>query len=441
MMRLPTVAIIGFPNVGKSTLFNRLVRQKKALVHSLPGMTRDRVAASAEIGDRRVEFMDSGGLIDVQDKAEPLAVRVHEMAWEGARRADVLLLVLDGIRGLLPAEQDLYKELKKLNKPLLVAVNKIDAEWKAPEQTDFYSLGEKHLLFVSAEHKLNIGALEEAILEALPAGRPAPEEDVRRPLRIAIAGRVNVGKSSLANRLCGEERFIVSELPGTTRDSTDVLIRHGDKAYRLIDTAGIRKLTKTVDERESAGIIKTRKNIDQADVIVLVLDALEFPTRQDTAVAALALESGRPLVVAVNKWDRVLEGAITQKEIETMVFQRLDFIGYAPVITVSALTGKNVVKLLDEAERVWASGQRTVTTVVLNKFLKEIHVTHAPLSKTGRRFKIKYMTQAGTLPPTFRLFGSSGGGFAPAYEKFFEQRLRREFGFEGNPIRLMLQSS
>jgi GTPase len=440
-MRLPLVAIVGFPNVGKSTLFNRLVRQKKALVHSLPGMTRDRVAATAEIGGRRVEFMDTGGLIDVQDKGEPLAVRVHEMAWEGARRADILLLVLDGIRGLLPAEKDLYTELKKLNKPLLVAVNKIDSEWKAPEQTDFYTLGEKRLLFISAEHKLNIGDLEEAIAEALPAGPAAVEEDAYRPLRIAIAGRVNVGKSSLANRLCGEDRFIVSAMPGTTRDSTDVLIRRGEKGYRLIDTAGIRKLNKTADERESAGIIKTRKNIEQADVIVLVLDALEFPTRQDTAVAGIALESGKPLVIAVNKWDRVREGAIGQKEIEAMVFKRLDFIGYAPIVTVSALTGKNVVRLLDEADRVWLSGQTTVGTSALNKFIKDILANHAPLSKTGRRFKIKYMTQAGTLPPTFRLFTSSHVEFAPAYQKFFEQRLREEFGYEGNPIRLMLQSS
>ncbi len=441
MTRPPLVAIVGFPNVGKSTLFNRLVRQKKALVHNLPGMTRDWVAATAEIAGRRIEFMDTGGLIDVQDKAEPLAVRVHEMAWEGARRADALLLVLDGIRGLLPAEKDLYLDLKRLNKPLLVAVNKIDAEWREPEQTDFYALGEKRLFFVSAEHKLGIGALEEAVAAAVPApGAEGGEEDVR-PLRIAITGRVNVGKSSLANRLCGEERFIVSELPGTTRDSTDVLIRRGAKAYRLIDTAGIRKLAKAADVRESAGIIKTRKNIDQADVIVLVLDALEFPTRQDTAVAAIALESGKPLVAAVNKWDKVLEGAITRKEIETMVFRRLDFIGYAPVVTVSALTGKNVVRLLDEADRVWRSGQKTVGTAALNKFLKEIHAAHAPLSKSGRRFKIKYMTQAGTLPPTFRLFGGPGGGFAPAYEKFFEQRLRSEFGFEGNPIRLLLRST
>ena len=441
MSRQPLVAIVGFPNVGKSTLFNRLVRQKKALVHSLPGMTRDRVGATVEIDGRRVEFMDTGGLIDVQDKAEPLAVRVHEMAWDGARRADVLLLVLDGIRGLLPAEKDLYNELKKLDKPLLVAVNKIDSEWKPPEQTDFYSLGEKNLLFVSAEHKLNIGALEEAVAAALPAPGAETGEDEVRPLRIAITGRVNVGKSSLANRLCGEERFIVSELPGTTRDSTDVLIRRGPKAYRLIDTAGIRKLAKAADERESAGIIKTRKNIDQADVIILVLDALEFPTRQDTAVAAIALESGKPLVLAVNKWDKVREGAISQKEIEPMVFQRLDFIGYAPVVTVSALTGKNVVRLLDEAERVWMNGQKTVGTADLNRFLKDIHLTHAPLSKNGRRFKIKYMTQAGTLPPTFRLFGHAGGGFAPAYGKFFEQHLREEFGFEGNPIRLMLRST
>ena len=447
--RPPRIAIVGFPNVGKSTLFNRLAGRRISLVHSQPGMTRDRLAAAAVLRGRRVELADTGGFIDVLDKAEPLAAKVHETAWAAARSADVILLLLDGKRGLLPAEQDLYQELKRLGRPLVVAVNKADSASRTAEMSDFYRLREPGLLFISAENLIGLDELEEALAALLPvpsrvpapSGGPPPSaepEAADEPaLRIAVIGRINVGKSSLVNRLCGEERFIVSELPGTTRDSGDVLIRSGSKSFVLVDTAGIRKLGRTADDRESAGVIRSGKSVERADAVCLVLDALEFPTRQDAAVAALARESGKPLVVAVNKWDKVREGAIPQKDIEAMVFKRLDFISYAAVLTVSALTGRGVVRILEAAETAWRNGRRKAGTAALNRFLESIHLAHPPLAKTGRRFKIKYMTQAGVLPPTFRLFAGSRAGFAPAYEKFFEERLRRSFGFAGNPIRLI----
>ncbi len=267
--------------------------------------------------DRDVELIDTGGFIDELDGAEPLAARVHEMAWEAARRADVLLFLVDGRRGLMPAEKGLFQALKKLDKPLLVAVNKIDTDRPGPEAAEFYRLGEKTLHFISAEHTVNLDDLDRG------PGRPAARRPGRRrrspadrPLRIAVIGRTNVGKSSLTNRLCGEERLIVSELPGTTRDSVDVLIRRGDKAYLLVDTAGIRKLSKTGDERESAGVIKSKKNIGAGRRALPPPRRPEFPTRQDAAVAQLAKESGKPLIVAVNKWDLVRDEDVMKEEVE-----------------------------------------------------------------------------------------------------------------------------
>ncbi|MGA2586131.1 MAG: ribosome biogenesis GTPase Der [Candidatus Aminicenantales bacterium] len=433
------VVIIGFPNAGKSTLFNRLARQKKSLVHSRTGMTRDRVAATCVFGGKRFELVDTGGFADSQ--TEPLSAQVKKAAWEAAKAADGLILLLDGRQGLLPAEQDLYRTLKKLGKPLCVAVNKIDSAAQEATVGDYFRLGEDRLFFISAEHKIGISELEEAVAEALPEeAENEAAADEPRPLRIAIVGRVNVGKSSLANRLYGEERFIVSELPGTTRDSTDVLIRTGGKAYVLVDTAGIRKTGKVSDERESAGVIKAKKNIPLADVICLVLDAKEFPTRQDTAVAKLASDSGKPLLIALNKWDLVDEEDVSFEEARELVFRRLEFIDYAPLVTVSALTGKRTMKIFELAEQVFQSGRKRIGTPRLNKFLVRIGSARDPLSSAGNRFKIKYMTQKGVLPPTFALFTNAKASFAPAYEKFFIQKMRETFDLWGTPIKLILKS-
>ncbi|MDD8027275.1 MAG: ribosome biogenesis GTPase Der [Acidobacteriota bacterium] len=441
MANRPQIAIVGFPNVGKSTLFNKLARRRISLVHSLPGMTRDRVAAAVRLQDREVEIIDTGGFIDELEGAEPLAAKVHEMAWEAARRADVLLLLVDGRRGLLPAEKGLHQALRRLDKPLVVAVNKIDTDRPGPEAAEFYRLGEKTLHFISAEHSVNLSDLERDLVARLPPAEEETPATSERPLRIAIIGRTNVGKSSLANRLCGEERLIVSELPGTTRDSIDVLIRRGDKAYVLVDTAGIRKLSKTGDERETAGVIKSRKNIGQADVLCLLLDALEFPTRQDAAVAQMAKESGKPLMVAVNKWDLVRDGMMGEEDVERLVFARLEFIRYAPVLTVSALTGKRIMRILDLAETVWRAGSKTIGTADLNRFLEGVHRSNSPMTPSGRRFRIKYMTQAGVLPPAFRLYVGGRATFAPSSARHFESRLREAFGFEGSPIVLFLKGS
>jgi len=439
--RKPQVVIVGFPNAGKSTLFNRLLGRRKALVHALPGMTRDRVSAPAVLEGRPVELVDTGGFLDAA--SDPLSSEVKAKAWDAARAADVLVLVLDAQRGLLPAEEDLYQSLRKLGRPLVVAVNKVDSERGLPLLGEYYRLGAPRLFFISAEHRLRLDELEAGVAASLPAPAPggpeAAESEESPPLSVAIIGRTNVGKSSLANRLCGEERFIVSRLPGTTRDSGDVLIRRGTKAYRLIDTAGIRKLGRVGDVRESAGVIKAKKNIPLADVLCFVLDVTEFPTRQDTAVARLALDSGKPLLLALNKWDLVRDEKGALAEIRKACARRLDFISYAPVLPVSALTGRGVSRVLEAADRVYANGRTRIPTSRLNAFLAELQASNPPVSRTGRRFRVKYMTQQGVLPPTFLAFTAGPTAFAPSSEKFFQAKLRQSFGFEGTPLRVVLK--
>jgi GTPase len=436
--KLPRVVVVGFPNVGKSTLFNRILGKKKSLVHSLPGMTRDALAAPCTIGGRSFELVDTGGLFGVKD--EPLSEKVRDRAWAEARTADLILFVLDGKRDIAPAEEELYRSLKKLGRPVLVVVNKVDSPVQEETSTaDYYRLGEKELLFVSAEHKLNIGLLEEALVAALPASAAAREE--ASPLRIAIVGRANVGKSSLINRLVGEDRLLVHEVPGTTRDSTDTVIIRDGKPFCLVDTAGIRRLLSATDSREKAGIIRARANIREADVICLVLDVREFPTRQDAHIAQLAHESGKPLVIVLNKWDLVDAKSVDPGVFREAVYRKLGFVGYAPLLFASALTGHRVVKILDLAEKVHANGSRRVETSKLNDFLGRVAEAHPPRLKSGARAKLRYMTQKGVLPPTFILFIGGRGALSPAYERHFLEELRQAFGFEGTPLRLFVRAS
>jgi GTPase len=434
---LPRVAIVGFPNVGKSTLFNRILGKKKALVHTLPGMTRDSLAAPCAVGGRSFLLVDTGGLFGVED--EPLSGKVRERAWAEAQAADLILFVLDGKRDIAPAEEELFRSLKKLGTPVLLVVNKVDSPVQEETSTaEYYRLGEKNILFVSAEHKLNIGLLEEAIVATLPEGGPARDE--KEPLRVAIVGRINVGKSSIVNRLAGEERLLVSETPGTTRDSTDTIIIRDGKPFCLVDTAGIRKFAGTTDSREKAGIIRAQANIRDADVICLVLDVREFPTRQDAHIAQLAHESGKPLVLVLNKWDLVDTKSVDPEVFREAVFRKLSFVSYAPLVFTSAATGHRVVKILDLAEKVYGNATRHVETSKLNAFLARAAEAHPPRLRSGARAKLRYMTQKGVLPPTFVLFTGSGGPLSPTYEKHFLEMLREAFGFEGTPLRLFVRS-
>jgi GTP-binding protein len=437
MRKMTTVAVVGFPNVGKSTLFNRLLKKKKSLVHSLPGMTRDQVPARCHLGQKSFLLIDTGGFFDSEE--DPFSLQVRQKAWEASQTADILLFVLDGKRGLLPGEEELYYSLKKLNKPLLVVVNKIDTAREEDQIGDFYRLGEARIFAISAEHKRNLDILEECLLEILPSTQEKEEET--HSISIAIVGKINVGKSSLVNRLSGEKKLIVSDMPGTTRDSTDTLIRRNKSVFCLVDTAGIRKLSRTKDKREKAGIIKAKKDIGEADVVCLVLDAQEFPTRQDTAIAHLAHESGKPLIVALNKWDLIPKKTHTYREFKSRLYQKLDFISYAPMIFVSALSGQRVVKILDLAEQVYANAHKIISTSRLNKFLNWMNTHHPPLSIKRGKIKLKYMVQKGILPPSFILFSHARASLDSSYEKFFLKKLNEEFDFKGTPLRLTLKKS
>jgi GTP-binding protein len=437
--KLPRVVIVGFPNVGKSTLFNRLLGRRKSLVHADPGMTRDSVTAECDLDGRRLTLVDTGGLFGVAD--EPLSDKVRARALAEAQAADLVLFVLDGKRDIAPAEEELYLQLKRRGLSMLLVANKFDSPRQEESMTaDFYRLGERIVHFVSAEHKINIGALEEAIIAALPPGGPAAALSTD-PLRIALVGRTNVGKSSLVNRFAGEDRLIVSEIPGTTRDSTDTLLVRNGKPFCLVDTAGIRRLATAADGREKAGIIRAKANIRDADVVCLVLDVQEFPTRQDARIAQLALESGRPLIIALNKWDLVDKDAVRPDAVRARVFRKLGFVAYAPLLLISARTGQRIVKLLDLAEQVYAGGTIRVETSRLNDFLGRTVQAHPPRLKSGARAKLRYITQKGVLPPTFILFLGSRGPLAPAYEKYFLESLREEFGFTGTPLKLIVRTS
>jgi GTP-binding protein len=400
-------------------------------------MTRDQIPAICRLANKSCFLIDTGGFFD--DQGDPFSSQVKQKAWEASQMADVLLFVLDGKRGMTPGEEELFFSLKKLNKPIFVVINKIDTPKEEDRIGDFYRLGEDEIIPISAEHKRNLGYLEERIMGILPS---STEEDKKeKPLQIAIVGRINVGKSSIVNRLSGEKRLIVSEIPGTTRDSTDTLIKRNKKTFCLIDTAGIRKMSRTKDNREKAGIVKAKKDIGHADVICLILDATEFPTRQDTAIAHLAKDSGKPLILALNKWDLIQKETLSDKEYYDRVYRKLDFVSYAPLVFLSALSGQRVVKILDLSEEVLANGKRNISTPLLNKFLKKINTRHPPVSKSRKKIKLKYMVQKGILPPSFILFTHSQASLDSSYEKFFMKKLYEEFDFLGTPLRLTLKKS
>lgn len=427
------VVIIGLPNVGKSTLFNKLVGRKKALVHREAGMTRDVVCDVAEWTGKRFEVLDTGGIFE--NPAQHLNEKITRKALEYAEKADLILFVLDGKREILPWEEELAKKLRRLNKPVFVVVNKKDNPVDR-DVSHFEKLGFKNIFPVSAEHNHGLSELLDAIVGRIKGKGVKGFEEA---IKLLILGRPNVGKSTFVNRLLGEERIIVDERPGTTRDVIDVVIKRKGIYFRLLDTAGMRKLSRATDCLEAAGIVKARKSIRRADVVILMMDASEGPTHHDADIAQQVSDAKKPLVLVVNKWDLVKGDTLTYFKTREKFLEKLHFVSYAPIIFISALTGRRVVNVIDEAYEVYIEGGFQIPTSQLNRYLLPIFESFPPRCEDGKELKIKYVVQTGKRPPVITLFGNRIAKLESNYEKFIIRKIREKWPFKGNPILIRLR--
>jgi GTP-binding protein len=431
-MSLPIVAIIGRPNVGKSTLVNRIAGQQEAIVHDQPGVTRDRTYQQAFWCDRDFQVVDTGGLI-FEDDTEFLPL-IREQAMLALSESQVAIMVVDGQGGVSTTDENIARWLRQQAVPVILAVNKCESEVEGIAQAaEFWSLGLGEPLPISALHGSGTGDLLDQVIAHLP---PPATQEPEPEIRIAIIGRPNVGKSSLLNAFVGEGRAIVSPVSGTTRDAIDTLVERQDQRYRLIDTAGIRKKRSVEYGPEFFGINRAFKAIRRCNLVLLVIDALDGVTEQDQKLAGRIEEEGRACVVVVNKWDAVEKNAHTIYEYEEMLRDRLYFLKWADFIFVSALTGQRVERILDLANQAEEQHQRRVTTAVVNEVLEEALSWRSPPStRQGRQGRIYYGTQVTTRPPSFTLFVNDPKLFKEAYRRYIERQFRQGLGFQGTPLR------
>jgi GTP-binding protein len=429
MIPIPKIALVGRPNVGKSTLFNRIVGRRKAITDNRPGSTRDRNYAQASWQGAAFELIDTGGLLLGTD--DPLLGPATEQARRAIDEADLVVLVADARAGLLPDDQAIAARLRRGGKRVLVAVNK--AEGRDDGLEDFARLGFDEMLPISAEHGQGVGDLLDAALAHLP--KVAVPDEEARPPHVALVGRPNVGKSSLLNRLLGAERAVVSPIPGTTRDSVDSVLVRGEKRYVFVDTAGIRRARLLKENVDHVSVVQARHALERADVAVLVLDATEGPREMDATIGGYVQKAGRAVVLAVNKWDVAPEMALKQRAVEQSFRDHLKFLAYAPVVFVSARSGKGLAALLAAVERVAAEARKRVTTGQLNRVLARAAERYAPKAAKGNAaLKILYGTQIGVAPPTFGLSLNHPVDLHFSYKRYLENQLRAEFSFEGTPI-------
>ncbi len=445
---VPTIAIVGRPNVGKSTLFNRLVGSRRAIVGDEPGITRDRLYGEARWNGRRLRVVDTGGIIP-EDK-QLIPSEIFRQARVALEEASAIIMVVDGRTELAAPDMELSRLLMRTGKPLFLAVNKIDSPNQEAEAEEFRRLGIREVFPISSEHGTGVAELLDAVLGKIGEGRASEEaEETARPLetKVAIIGRPNVGKSTLLNQLTGSARAIVSPIPGTTRDVVDEVVERDGQQFRFIDTAGIRRKGKTHLMAEKLSVVMARKHLEAADVALLIIDATEGVTALDANIAGYAHESGRSLIIVVNKWDlvgppvtddRARPAAYRQRAANRNLFEQqaraaLKFLSYAPMLFVSATSGKGVDRIFEVLETVAAERRKRIPTGEMNRFLKSVDFERAsvPVSK---RVKIYYMTQASTAPPTFILFTDRPVKLHFSYERFLENQIRRAFGFVGTPI-------
>lgn len=482
-MRLPVVAIVGRPNVGKSTLFNRLARRRISIVEDLPGVTRDRLYAQANWDDLRYTLIDTGGF-----EPEPES-RLFEAVREQTRlaidEADAIVLVVDARAGTTPADRDVARELRRSGRPLVVAANKSDSPKQADLAGEFYELGVDAVFPISAEHGLGVSDLMEHVFEGLSptlldAGREAllewekgdddaeeedalqraldeaaetievdaeegdePSQPEERPaevhlpevLRIAVIGKPNAGKSSLVNKLLGEERHLVSDMPGTTVDAVDSFFEYGGARFRLIDTAGIRRKRSIALQMERYAVVSALKGLDRCDVALLLIDGIEGLTEQDLKVAAFAHDKGKGIIIVVNKWDMARDNGLDAQAAMENLRDRMPFLSYAPIRFVSAKTGRKVFDLLDTAQSVAREYFTRVPTGQLNRVIRAAVDAHPPPVHQGKRVKLYYGAQVKVAPPTFVVATNDPQGVHFSYQRFLQNRLRDAFGFQGTPIR------
>ena len=461
---IATVAIVGRPNVGKSTLFNRIVGSRRAIVGDEPGITRDRLYGDAEWGGRRLRIVDTGGILPEEKALIPS--EIYRQARVALDEAAAIIMVIDGRTELAGPDLELVRLLRKANRPILLAVNKVDSEKQSSLVDDFHRLGILKMFPISAEHGRGIDDLLDAVLESLPEtltpeGTENTEESANQEatseaedaheVKVAIIGHPNVGKSTLLNCLTSSDRAIVSPVPGTTRDAVDEIVEHNGRRFRFIDTAGIRRKGKTHLMAEKLSVVMARKHLEGADIALLVIDATEGVSQLDAAIAGYAHESGRSMIIVVNKWDLVISGkekAARPTKAERMreskrpgdrdayeqrLRYELKFLNYAPIVFISAQSGKGTEKIFPLLEEVATERRKRVTTSQMNRFIERVDFERASVP-VRQRVKILYMTQASVAPPTFVLFTNRAVKLHFSYQRFLENQIREAFGFVGTPI-------
>jgi GTP-binding protein len=426
----PIVAIVGRPNVGKSTLFNKLVGERASIVEDEPGVTRDRLYRETEWLGREFVLVDTGGL--EPNTKDYIMSKVRQQAEVAIYEADIIVFVVDAKVGVTGLDEDVAQVLRKTNKPVIIAANKIDNFSDFQENLyEFYGFGFKNMIPISAEHKHNLGDLLDEVIEEFDSIEHPEEEE---GLKIAVIGRPNVGKSSLINKLIGEERTIVSNMAGTTRDAIDTKFEYNGNKYVFIDTAGIRRKSKVEESLEYYSVLRSIKAIKRADICFMMLDAKEGITDQDKRIAGIAHEERKPVIITVNKWDLIDKDDYTMKSYEQEARTFIQFLNYAPFQFISALTGSRILKLIDQSESMYGEYIKEVSTGILNQVLREALILNPPPTRKGRVVKINYAVQVSSAPPKFVIFANNPELVHFSYIRYIENKLREAFGFDGSPI-------